>query len=88
MLARITDLAVLVGAVLLVHSWYPVECCNGNPAAGDCHPVPCDSLTEDRAGIHWHGLLFKDKQIRPSQDQGCHVCATDKPYCVFIQPQS
>lgn len=80
------------------HDWYPVECCNGNNTGGDCHPVECDSLVEDRTGIEWNGIHFRQDQIHPSQDKNCHVCVgNDKgyghaerkyPYCVFVRPTS
>ena len=33
-----------VAAVILVHSWYPQECCNGDEHSGDCHPISCEEI--------------------------------------------
>ena len=76
----------LIPITALGHSWYPWECCSGI----DCKPVPCDSLIETKEGIAYENYVFKDKQIRPSQDKFCHVCInnTNKPLCVFIQSNS
>ncbi len=91
--------AVLAVAALLVsgaadaHSWYPKNCCHG----ADCRPVPCDELIETRNGIMWRGVvLFNGAQVKPSQDQFCHVCAKEQtgtllpylPLCAFIAPTS
>jgi len=83
----------LVAALLLIHSWYPQDCCGGNASVGDCRPVPCESLSEDQNGIryrdHYLELQFSGPQIRPSQDAQCHVCANRlQPYCVFVRPES
>ena len=92
--------AGLMAAALLLlssgahaHSWYPKNCCHG----ADCRPVPCDELVETRNGIMWRGVvLFNDAQVKPSQDQFCHVCAKEQtgtllpylPLCAFIHPSS
>lgn len=75
------------------HSWYPMECCNGDSNMGDCHPVACDELVEVKGGIEWHHFTFTGQQIRASKDKLCHVCATEnkygtRGYCVFINPGS
>lgn len=76
------------------HSWYPAVCCNGSDMGGDCHPVPCDSITETPAGYDWTRFHFKPEQAHPSLDRDCHVCVghyesptgtRDVPHCVFIQ---
>jgi hypothetical protein len=51
--------------------WYPNECC----ADKDCHPVPCDEISEGENGaMHWKNLIFEGSQIRTSPDGECHVC--------------
>ena len=51
----------LLAGLILVHSWYPNECC----ADKDCHPVPCDEISEDENGaIHWKYLIFEGSQIK------------------------
>ena len=64
------------------HNWYDGDCCGGN----DCHPVPCEEITEKKDGYHWKNLVFKFKEsIRPSKDNQCHVCHTDtNPHCLYI----
>ena len=75
----------LFGLLILAHSWYAPECCGGQ----DCHPVPCDQLTEDKDGIHWKNIIFYANHIYPTQDNQCHVCVhEDRGYCVYIQPSS
>ncbi len=83
----------LLGGAACAHAWYPKNCCHD----GDCHPVPCDELVETRYGIMWRGsVLFNAAQVKPSQDQYCHVCAKQQtgtlfpylPLCAFIQPSS
>lgn len=80
----------LVG-VILVHSWYPAECCNGDGASGDCHPIPCESVTEKSDGFHWQNLLFKGAMVRASKDGQCHVCHGHEsgqpafPHCLFLE---
>ena len=69
--------------VLPIHSWYPSSCC----ADRDCHPVPCDELTEKNDGSwQWYVFVFKRDVVKPSQDRLCHVC-TNGPngICAFIQ---
>jgi len=88
----------LLAAVLLIHSWYPAECCSvTRDGANDCHPIACDELLETTEGIRWKDLLFRDNQVHPSLDRQCHVCdhtygANDPHphhgYCVFVQPSS
>ena len=85
--------------LLLVHSWYPAICCNGNDMGGDCRPVPCDSIVETRDGVEWEGYKFTSAQTLPSQDRNCHVCVSTwhnmttgkdshTPHCAFIQPST
>ena len=89
-----SSLSLLFGGLLLVHAWYPADCCGGSPVIGDCKPVPCDSLAETKDGVTWRNLTFRDGQVRPSLDAQCHVCAGETngmpahPHCVFIQPAS
>ncbi len=64
-------ITIVLQATILVHDWYPYDCCGG----GDCHPVPCDELNEYRNGDYsWHGQYFTSAQVRPSRDAQCHVC--------------
>jgi hypothetical protein len=75
--------SLLVVTFLLVHNWYPTECCSGK----DCTAVPCDTLAEQTDGtIKYLEFTFTKDQIRPSLDKDCHVCiAGSTPRCVFIQ---
>ena len=74
--------------LILAHSWYPNECC----ADKDCHPVPCEEISEDENGaMHWKYLIFEGSQIRASPDHECHVCHLLEegrpvtPICIFTQ---
>lgn len=76
----------LLAGLILVHSWYPNECCGDE----HCHPVPCDEISEDEKGaMHWKNLIFDGSQIRTSPDNECHVCnllEKDRPVtplCIF-----
>ncbi len=74
------------------HSWYPHNCCHNN----DCKSVPCGELTETTHGLMWRGIvIFNETQVKPSQDQLCHVCVKQQvdmvpyvPLCVFVPPVS
>ena len=68
---------------------YPHSCCHNN----DFKPVPCK---ETRRGLLWRGVVvFNETQVKPSQDQFCHVCVKVQidmisyvPLCVFVPPTS
>lgn len=71
----------------LAHDWYDPKCCGGQ----DCHPVPCDQLSEDSKGNwHWGPYTFYKNAIEPSKDSKCHVCIHGgyNPICVYIQQGS
>jgi hypothetical protein len=78
----------LLAGLILIHSWYPNECC----ADKDCHPVPCDEISGGENGaMHWKNLIFEGTQIRTSPDSECHVCHLLHegrpviPICIFTQ---
>jgi hypothetical protein len=79
---------ILLGALAYAHSWYPAECCGD----GDCHPVPCNEITQDDFGYYWHGIHFTWAMDKgPSIDGACHVCVTTwpqpggpYPHCIFL----
>jgi hypothetical protein len=92
-------------AVLLIaatptaaHDSYPPLCCNGTEVDGDCHPIPCDQITETSKGYEWHGFTFNRDQTHLSFNKQCHVCVGRNywngeavgepkyPHCIFIQP--
>ena len=74
-----------LAGLVLVHSWYPHECCGDE----HCHSVPCTELNETWQGVWWHNILFRRDQIKPSLDADCHVCeVTGHPYCVFVRDSS
>jgi hypothetical protein len=80
----------LIAGVVLAHSWYPRECCGDD---NECYPVPCGELVETGAGIVWRGYVFRGKQIRPTPDGSCHVCAVEnflgvQGWCVFVPAPS
>jgi hypothetical protein len=92
---------VIVFALTLAHDapsgWhYPDGCCGGD----ECHPIPCDSITETKDGYVWKDLHFEESQARPSGDTTCHVCVGKEwingaetpiekfPHCIFIQPST
>ena len=91
---------MLLAVFILAHSWYPQECCYGGKEDGDCHPVPCDQITETAKDYVWKGFHFQPEQVRPSLDQFCHVCIGRRydngepvgepqfPHCMFIRPTS
>lgn len=82
------------------HDWYPDDCCHaadkdGNH--GECHPLAsCDEVVPTENGLTWHDYTFSPAQVRKSQDNKCHVCASpalgtgDKivpdatPHCLFV----
>lgn len=82
---------LIASALLLVHSWYPSECC----ADKDCHPVPCSEIARVQGGYQWvHAgavVQFAGKP-RMSPDDQCHVCVhesvTPSGLCVFLAPQT
>jgi hypothetical protein len=90
--------ALAVAGVALAHDapsgWeYPSDCCHGVGAGGDCHPVPCETLVEERDGLHWRNFHFTKDQVRPSKDRQCHVCVGTNgdgemkyPHCAFVLP--
>jgi hypothetical protein len=59
-----TPATLLLAATLLVHDWYPRECCSDT----DCRPIPCTEIINDT----WQGHKFNSH--RPSQDARCHIC--------------
>ena len=82
------EMKTLLAGLILIHSWYPNECC----ADKDCHPVPCDEISEGENGaMHWKNLIFEGSQIRISPDSECHVCHLLHegrpviPICIFTQ---
>ena len=95
---RRCDRLVQRGAVVLTllassahaHSWYDGRCCSGR----DCHPVPCDQLSQDTDGsvtFRPTGVHVFRENVLPSQDAQCHLC-TSKPgrnegygYCAYIR---
>lgn len=76
------------------HDWYPADCCHGTDHGGDCHPVPCDNISETPNGYKWANMLFVGPQVRPSLDHQCHVChgfRNGEPsdgHCIFVRPTS
>lgn len=84
----------------MAHSWYPPLCCNGTKEGGDCHPVPCDSITETSKGYEWNHFAFTADQTHISLDKECHVCVGHEywqgkpvgepkyPRCLFILPNA
>ncbi len=84
--------SLLLSTAAYGHSWYPKDCCHD----ADCRPVPCGELVETRHGLVWRGVVFNKTQVKPSQDQFCHVCAKRQegtmlpylPLCVFVAPTS
>jgi hypothetical protein len=79
--------AAAAPSLALAHSWYPLECCSGQ----DCHPVPCETLRENRDGSLTYTPTsndFEARKIRPSQDAHCHICTSSPDgrgyaYCAF-----
>ena len=49
---------------------YPLGCCGGE----DCHPVPCETIEEQRGVYIWHGVVFHRSMAHESGDDRCHVC--------------
>ena len=76
---------LLTKLIILVHSWYPPECCSGK----DCRPVPCTDIVEQPNGWwEYMGNFFSPDQVKPSLDALCHVCINDTTLtsiCLFIQ---
>jgi hypothetical protein len=85
--------ALFLASLILVHGWYPIECCGGQ----DCRPVACESLISSPDGsVTWLGLHFVREMVRNSKDRQCHVCVAYErlkglnsyriPLCVFLSP--
>lgn len=70
---------ILLAAVLLVHDWYPSECCQGQ----DCRPIPCDAVRQKGIVYLYQPpgfpapLLFS--RARKSKDEQCHACYIQIP---------
>ncbi len=81
---------IILAAIILVHSWYPAECCSGNEITGDCHPISCAEIKRTDDGYEWRNMMFKGAMIRMSEDAGCHVChgwlngVPAYPHCLFL----
>jgi hypothetical protein len=74
---------ILIAALLLVHEWYPQNCCSDK----DCRPVPCEEIHSDGDKWEWHKLTIDKFKTQVSPDGKCHVCPL--PYvgillCVFM----
>jgi len=80
-------LLAMVTSLIPAHSWYDKTCCGDS----DCHPVPCEELSELSNGDwKWQSYLFEKYRIRPSQDKSCHICLHPtgidrQPMCLYIQ---
>src|SRR5262245_29076407 len=84
----------LLAGVILIHSWYPKQCC------GDwhCHPVPCSEIHRSADGNYlWHrgrndDVMFYREDMQVSQDSQCHVCVIDDVspagICLYLAPQT
>ncbi len=82
--------ALLLATSAQAHSWYDGRCCSGR----DCHPVPCDDLSQDPDGsvtFRPTGVHVFRENVLPSQDAQCHLC-TSKPgrnegygYCAYMR---
>jgi len=80
----------LLAAIILVHSWYPGQCCGDR----DCRPVPCSEITlRDSNGddaAEYDGMKISKYGIFNSQDDQCHACVHlgrngyHNLYCVFM----
>jgi hypothetical protein len=83
----LTLLFMIAATPAAAHSWYPEGCCREN----HCHPAPCDSIKPDRGGFWWFDdatqqvIHFESQQMKPSQDEFCHVCVTGwTGVCIFL----
>ncbi len=92
---------ILISFVIyaFAHSSYPAWCCNGNAETGDCHPVPCETISENDDGSYtWNGITFSPSMVVPNFDKQCHVCintltdaqghAEHHPHCIFLRVTS
>jgi hypothetical protein len=76
----------LLGLVMLIHSWYPHECCGDQ----HCQPVPCATIKRQNNIWIYLPKQLKFSQARPSPDGGCHVCYDDNhaavtyALCLFL----
>ena len=84
-------LLYLILSILLVspaksHDWYDPACCSGM----DCKPIEsCSEIEETADGVKWDVYRFRKDQIKPSQDNKCHVCIHHGiPICIYIQQGS
>lgn len=67
--------------ILLVHSWYPLQCCN----EADCHPVPCDEIGVWPEWTYYKGKRLLTSLNKPSLDGQCHACfSDDRLRCIFL----
>lgn len=74
---------IIIAALMLAHSWYPPECCNGV----DCAPLEDSRVEVTPDGYRIDGnilVLYKDARV--SADEHYHTCWSDrstKPRCFF-----
>lgn len=80
------------------HDWYSAQCCSSQ----DCHPIDsCSEMTEaSDGGVTWKIYHFSKEQVKPSQDDKCHVCLHNygpaygviqenlRPICAYVQQGS
>lgn len=71
-----------VAAQLLVHDWYPKQCCSDR----DCHQVPCAEISVSGDYYLWHRIMFFRRSAQMSPDGLCHVCVseTKNGVCIFL----
>lgn len=89
MIGRVLICLLLFTLPASAHKWYDYDCCSES----DCHPVPCDEVTEKNKSMWYHNFEFFGKSVRPSKDTDCHVCISNEgstfmnpvPHCVYIQ---
>jgi len=78
---------MLIAGIILVHSWYPNECCHEN----DCKPIPCAELTYKDDDVLWDHHAYPRRFVQLSPDGACHICINKPPaldvpgiICVFV----
>jgi len=71
----------MIALLLLAHSFYAPECCEGR----HCRAVPCAEITDAGRFWHWWSYEFLKSAGRVSPDGRCHVCVTEgAAICIYL----
>jgi len=80
------NIILLSAALILVHDWYPKECCEER----HCKAVNCAEISSLGDYWYWDSYRIEKWKAKPSMDGACHVCTSDNGVmlCIFLGGQS